>query len=125
MLTSDLRVVVSWTEVTRENDRLTHLFYSHTYPAGDLENARQLYARALQANGWAPDIAHDVAVDLVGRDVPFTQRQTPEQFRAGMAMVREALGNAHGPLAKDLSSSIGQRVDRKRMAAGEREVLAS
>ena len=124
-MSADLRVVVSWTEVTRENDRLVSLFYSHTYPAADLENARQLYARALSANGWAPDIAHDVAVDLVGRDVPYAERQSPEQFRKGMSMVREALANAHGPLAKDLSSSIGQRVDRKRMASGEREVLAS
>ena len=119
-MSADLRVVVSWTEVTRENDRLVHLFYAKTYPAADLENARQLYARALSANGWAPETAHDVAVDLVGRDVPQTERQSPEQFRAGMAMVREALANAHGPLAKDLGSSIGQRVDNKRAAAGER-----
>jgi hypothetical protein len=117
----DFRVVVTWVEITTCQGKQVRLNYAKTYAVATLEDARALRARALQNNGWAPSIAHEVEITLGGLDAPDEGSfQSQSAFRAGIAQVRAALESCNGPLAADIVGSIGHKVDRKRQAAGER-----
>lgn len=114
----DFRIVVSWVEITRRDGKDVRLGYAKTYSAPDLEAAKVMHSRALMSNGWAPETAHDVEIQLTGKDAPKDELPSPEQRRAGFAMMRKALAEATGPLFAGKANPLGP--DRKSQAAGER-----
>ena len=114
----DYRVVISWVEITRHNDREMRLNYSKTFVQETLEAAKAFRARALMSNGWTPTTAHEVEIELTGADVPRDDFTTPQMRREGIAMMRKAAKEATSPLFKGVHSPLGP--DLKSLAAGER-----
>lgn len=114
----DFRVVVSWIEITRRDGKEMRIPYAATYIQQTLEESIAFRARALMNNGWLDSTAHEIEIELMGKDAPRAEPSSPEQRRAGLAAIRRAIADATGPLLT--GSPVGMAVDNKRRAAGER-----
>ena len=114
----DFRVVVSWIEIGRRDGKEMRLNYSTTYIQQTLEESIAFRARALMNNGWLESTAHEIEIELMGKDAPRAEPSSSEQRRAGLAAIRRAIADASGPLLT--GNPVGLAVDNKSRAAGER-----
>lgn len=96
--TNAYRVIVMWSERTRTNGREHALTYAKTYSQGNLDDAKVFRARALTCNGWAPEFAHDIEIELLGPGIEPSKMATAEEHRAGLRQIPIALAKAKGPL---------------------------
>lgn len=104
------RFAISWREHTRTRGIDQHLDYAHIITADTLDDIRRLRAQALHSpTRWTGDYATDIDISTItGPGVPPPPEPSPTSVKTGIAHIRQALAQVHGPLAQGLGRSTAR-----------------